>query len=191
MTDLDTSDSALEIAIMDYGPSDDYVTYFFRYDGGELSYIGYIPGFVYNGDSSTSDTTFNGDGTVGSYLRLSVLQTWWAPATWTPGSGQRFDLIEQELYYPFPDRQGSSVTVLTPVAGYAERSTDSERSLIPAGTGLTLTATDNVQWVLAQTADGGQFWLHLNNQDGYAFELEVENGYESGALVLDGLLMVD
>ncbi len=191
ITDLDSSDGALEIAIMDYGPSDDNVTYFFRYAGGELDYIGYVPGFVYDGRADSSDMSFNGVGTVDSYIRLSILQTWWAPASWTPGDESRFDLIEQDLYYPFADRLGSNVTALVPVAGYADRSSDSERSIIPAGTQLTLTATDNKEWVLAETSGGGEIWLHLNSQDGYAFEVETETGYESGAFVLDGLCMVD
>lgn len=191
VTDLDASDGALEIAIMDYGPSDDNVTYFFRYADGEPEFIGYAPGLVYNGYSDCSDMVFPGDGTVDSYIRLSVLQTWWAPASWTPGDGRCFDLIGQELYYPYADGYGSVVTVSAPVAGYAERSRDSERSIIPAGTELTLTATDNREWVLAETSDGCEFWLHLNNQNGYALEVEVELGYESGALVLDGLCMAD
>ncbi len=191
VTDIDSSDGALEIALMDYGPSDDNVTYFFRYTDGKPEYIGYVPGFVYNGYSDSSDMTFPGDGTVDSYMRLSVLQTWWAPASWKPGDERCFDLIAQELYYPFAGKPGSDVTVTSPIVGYAGRSADSERTVISAGTELTLAATDNREWILAKTGDGRELWLHLNAQDGYAYEIETERGYESGALVLDGLCMAD
>lgn len=191
ITDLDSGDELLEVAIMDYGPSSDEITHFFRYDGSSLNYIGYVPGFVYSISSMSSDMTFNRDGTVASYVRLNVLQTWWAPAVWTPGDDVRFDLLEQDLYYPFEDGYGTSVTVSQPVAAYAERSTESERSLLPAGTALKLIATDNREWVLARQDTGEEVWLHLNGQNGYAFNVEVTLGYEFGASVLDGLCMAD
>ncbi len=45
ITDLDTGDKALEIALLDYGPSDDPMTWYFQYRNGALKLIGSLPGF--------------------------------------------------------------------------------------------------------------------------------------------------
>ena len=68
--DLDTSDEYAEIAILDHGMSDDYVTYFFRYDRGNLSYLGYICDLL-----SHSSCKINGDGTLMADLPINLLET--------------------------------------------------------------------------------------------------------------------
>ncbi len=59
IVDLDVSDKYLELAIRDSGPSDDPVTFFLRYDGQKLAYLGCIGDFV-----GKSTTILNGDGTI-------------------------------------------------------------------------------------------------------------------------------
>lgn len=194
ITDIDAYDDMLEIAIMDWGPSADYYTSFFRYDGSNLEFIGRMTGMVYDSGTGSSDMTFSGDGTVGSYVRLSVLQTWFAPAIWRPCGEGNFELIPQELYYPIqqgtPENPGygTDVTVLKPVAAYSAADTGSERQVLTEGTTLKIVATDNIQWVLVEQ-DGNELWLHLDSES--PFMLETESGYEFSQEVLEGLCFVD
>ena len=71
ITDLDTGDKALEIALLDYGPSDDPMTWYFQYRNGALKLIGSLPGFP-DDEGSHRD----GSGNVMAVGRLSLLQTW-------------------------------------------------------------------------------------------------------------------
>ena len=42
VTDMDEYDNSLEIAVLDDGPSADYASYFYRYDGSALAFIGEV-----------------------------------------------------------------------------------------------------------------------------------------------------
>lgn len=47
VTDINAYDDSLEIAVLDDGPSGDYVTYFYRYDGNTLEFAGEVTGFPF------------------------------------------------------------------------------------------------------------------------------------------------
>lgn len=195
ITDIDAYDGMLEIAIMDWGPSADYYTSFFRYDGKNLEFIGRMTGMVYDSGTGSSDMTFGGDGTVGSYVRLSVLQTWYAAAVWRPCGEGNFEIVHQDLYYPIQPAGnasypglGTDVTLLKPVAAYSAADTGSERQVLAEGTELKIIATDNIQWVLVEM-DGNELWLHLDSES--PFMVEVESGYELSSDVLSGLALYD
>ena len=188
ITDIDSSDNLLEIAMMDYGPSDDCVTDFFRYDGTDLKYIGQVSGLIISANSDKSDLTFNGDGTITSYIRLSVLQTWWAKADWKLSNSGGFEVVPQDLFYPNSDA-GCSVSPLVDITVYEKNSSTSTKSVLSSGTGLTIVATDNKEWVLAETSDKKQCWIHLDSEDGQS--IETANGYDYASNVLSGLCFAD
>lgn len=185
VVDLDVSDAAREIAIFDDGPSDDPNTLFFRYADGKLTLLGAIYGML---SDDGSGQTYHGDGTVDSWLRLDVLQTWFADCTYGLGSDGKLSVIPQDLYYPKGD-YGLSLKTLMELPLYTENNANVQAELAPAGTALTLTATDNAEWVQAQTSDGRTVWLHLNAE--HPFQVETTSGYVSVQDALDGLCMAD
>ena len=188
ITDIDSSDNMLEIAIMDYGPSDDCITDFFRYDGTELRYIGRVSGLIVSSYSDESDLIFNGDGTIGSYVRLSVLQTWYSNVNWRISKSGGFELVAQDLYYP-DSSNGCDVTSLVEISAYSSNDTSSEKTALPAGTALTIIATDNKNWVLAEASDGKQRWIHLDSE--YGQSVETPEGYVIASEVFSGLIFAD
>ncbi len=188
ITDIDTSDSSLEIAIMDYGPSDDYITDFFRFDGTDLKYIGCVSGMIVSSLSDRSDLTFVGNGTISSYMRLSVLQTWFAKADWRLSKTEGFEPVAQALYYP-NSTNGCDLTTNVEIPVYSNNSISSEKSLIPAGTALTLIATDNISWVLAKNSEGKECWIHLEGE--YGQSVETASGSDYPPNVFSGLLIAD
>lgn len=188
ITDIDASDSSLEIAIMDYGPSDDYITDFFRYDGTDLKYIGCVSGMIISSLSDRSDLTFVGNGTISSYMRLSVLQTWFAKADWRLSETEGFEPVAQALYYP-NSTSGCDLTTNVEIPVYSKNSISSEKSLIPAGTALTLIATDNISWVLAKNSEGKECWIHLEGE--YGQSVETASGSDYPPNVFSGLLIAD
>lgn len=105
--DLDTSDSFVEIAFFDYGPSDDPYTYVLRYTGDNLILLG---GFSASPDDSS--TTIPGDGTVNAVTRCDIIQTDWTMGTWKL-AGEKLE--EQELtegeFMAYHERYGSDYPV--------------------------------------------------------------------------------
>jgi len=188
ITDIDSSDNMLEIAIMDYGPSDDCITDFFRYDGTNLKYIGYVSGLIVSSFSDKSDLTFNGDGTISSYVRLSVLQTWFAKVDWKLSETGVFETAAQDLYYP-NSSSGCEVTSLVDILAYSSNDTSSKTCVLPTGTALTIIATDNKSWVLAEDSDGKQLWIHLDSE--YGQSVETSAGYTIASQVFSGLVFAD
>ncbi len=184
ITDLDGADGLLEIAVQDWGPSDDLTTGFFRFTGGKLRWLGSVEGFLFY-DSGSGSVTLAGDGTVRSEMRLSVLQTWWTTAQYAIAPNGRFAPVAQDFYAANnPDQQ---ITLLCPL--YAWDAPDGARQTLPAGTEALLVGTDNVRWIKLQLADGSAHWLHLTEDGGYA--LEGPDGAVYSWEALDGLLMAD
>ncbi|PKM73407.1 MAG: hypothetical protein CVU91_05630 [Firmicutes bacterium HGW-Firmicutes-16] len=188
ITNIDASDNMLEIAIMDYGPSDDCITSFFRYDGNDLIYLGNVSGLIASSYSDKSDLTFNGDGTISSYVRLSVMQTWFANVDWQLADTGRFEVVPTDLYYPTSE-SGCDVTALADIYLYVINSDSSAKTVLTAGAALKLIATDNLQWVLAETSDGKECWIHLDSE--YGQMVETTDGYKYSSEVFSGLCIAD
>lgn len=190
ITDVDAADGRLEIALMDYGPSDDNVTDFFRWDGKAVTYIGQVSGLAYystQAGKTGTDLSFDGKGTVGAYVRLSVLQTWFAACDYRVGDDGKFAVVPQQLYYPLGNNT-YPVTALKDVYVYAKNDLGSAKSVLKTGGALTITATDNAEWVLCKNADGADCWLHLAS-DGQM--IDTPDGAHYSGDVLDGLVFAD
>lgn len=176
ITDIDSGDARLEIALAYEGPSHDPSTTFLRYENGGLSSLGEVYGMV-----TEDHLTFPGDGLISSFMRLSVLQTWYAPVQWGIGEDGLLTDVPQELYAPFEDSVAPTKTAKKELAGYADRENRDLRVCVEAGTEFALTATDNVCWVQCKAVNGEEFWLHLNEEDGHRVELF------DGSYVWDGI----
>lgn len=75
IVDLNRTDKLKEIAIPEIGPSDDLYTHFYRFDKDSIDYLGTFGGNP-EGDPSFGGITINGDGTLSSRERGSLLHTW-------------------------------------------------------------------------------------------------------------------
>ena len=188
IADISPADGLLEIAVQDWGPSSDYYTNFFRYENGELVSVGGVPGLIRDSASGESDLAFAEDGTVESYMRLRVLQTWFAPARYEI-SGGTLALVPQELYTATAP---TAVTVKSPVLAYAAPGDDAARTL-DAGTELLITGTDNAEWVQcvlsADKETQEALWLRLDSE--HSFKIQTPDGFVFGDTVLDGLVFAD
>lgn len=191
LTDADVSDGRLEIALLDLGPSDDYTTTFLRYDGSSLVCLGRVSGLILSPgsdrDNGIGDLAFDGDGTVRSYVRLSVLQTWFADCSWRVGADGKFAVVPQELYYP---TGGTTypVTALTDVSLYSKNDLGSDATILKKGGRLTIIATDNASWALCRDKNGADRWLHLT-ADGQ--KLDTPSGPLFAGQALEGLCFAD
>lgn len=185
ITDLDAADGLLEIAIQDWGPSDDLTTSFFRFDGSRLFYLGSVEGFLYHTDGSGSVSMLGG-GKISSYMRLSILQTWYAMVQYGLGADGRLAVIPQEFYTStFLNQQ---TTLQRGVYAYDSPNPNGGSRVLSAGTTAQIVGTDNVQWVKLRLADGSECWLQMV---GYGYDLESPDGLVPAWEALSDLLMAD
>lgn len=162
VVDLDISDQYREIAICDWGASDDLDTYFIRYDGGNITYLGMVPGFP------TSDNyKMDGKGQIQAEGNLLIFQTWWAVYTWKLDENNTLVQETQDMYQAaassmeynkeFPVHQLVDLTI------YSSPDQSAQTIVAPASPDaeVTFTETDNVHWVHMQRSDGVDGWLYI------------------------------
>ncbi len=157
LTDLDTTDGALEIALLDYGPSDDPVTWYFQYKDGALKTIGSLPGFPDDKESQR-----DGQGNVLAVGRLSLLQTWSAPFSFELKDGALVE-VPQSQYEPIQP-QDATVTLKQKLTLYTNPDqTAGTLTVEPSKEAVTFPATDNEHWVQMKTKDGTEGWIYLKD----------------------------
>lgn len=155
--DIDTSDPLLHIAINDYGPSDDYYARIFEYDGNNLKPIGGTEGVFEQPYSGFGTLYCCGDGSIISYTRLGVFQTWHAYERYVLTSeGLKADA--RDFYYVM-DSYGARLTTLAEVEVLvlSEETSEWESMTLPAGTPLHITKTDNRSWIGGTLDDTRQY----------------------------------
>ena len=163
LTDLDSSDPYIEIAIPDSGDSDDPVTYFFRYDGKKLSYLGNVPDML----SSSACQTF-GDGTILANTRLSVLETAYTSALYQVNPKGKIELVEQP-WYDIEQYSGETLSahvheILQDVTVYKEPDQSAETMVLTANDGpVKFPRTDNKNWVEVEVKSGAIYYLYLTD----------------------------
>lgn len=164
LIDLDSTDDYLEVAILDEGPSDDPEFHIIRCDGKNQIYLGSV--FT---DTPYDELKIKGDGKVIGSGRLSILQTWGAPFTWTV-EGDSIRLLEEEWYYPYVNSNTeNNVKQTLPITVYEEADLGApSMEVLPSEEVVTFGTTDNKNWVQFFRSDGISGWIYL--EDGFYME---------------------
>lgn len=183
LVDLNSSDKFTEIALMDYGPSDDFVTYFYRYlEDGSLKLLGSVSDLW-----SLGSCYLERDGFIAGNKRMELLQTWFAPAHWKMGDDGTISFYEEEMYYPGVDESVHN-RILDTVTVYSDKDLDSTTvELTPADGTVQFTATDNKNWVEFRTEDNRTLYLYMENFS----EIGFPGGRKDSAAVFDQLNYAD
>lgn len=164
ITDILEDDGALEIAVLDEGPSEDPVTYFFQYDG-TLTCIGQVPGVPF-ADMNGGFNGFNGFGGIIGHQRIDLIETAYLQDYW------RYDgdrIIYMDLgWYDFLPTYGHILYEDLPV--YCEREVSSGVFVIPAQEEVYFLGSDLYQWILVKGKDGSMGYMLVG--DGNIVELD-------------------
>lgn len=138
------------IVLYEDGPSADPYTHFYRYEVGRLCEAG---GFA----CDIRQCSISRDGIITGTLRRDTLQTDWVTVQWELGAHGSIEEIPQESY----DLQNGNwvemneALPLHPAAGSADTF-----MVGPQGMRFLKVSSDD-SWVLAETQDGQQGWLHV------------------------------
>lgn len=183
IVNVDRYDRALELAVEDFGPSDDPQTFFFRYEKDALTCIGSVPSLAWDDWTKKDTITYTGSGEIRANARLDGLMTWYGDVTYRLNANDKLDMVRGEMCYA---ERGVYVTLTDTVLGY--ESAEAEPVRLYAGDGLQLTGTDQSQWVQAYQS-GVPILLRLNPDNLY--QVETPQGFENGADVMSGLMFAD
>lgn len=181
VVNLDCYDRALEIAVEDFGPSDDPRTFFLRYEDETVTCIGSVPSLAWDDWSKKDAIAYMGNGDLLVNARLEGLMTWFGDVTYRIGRDGKLAVVRGEMCSA---NQLVNVTLINPVLVY--ESTDSEPERLYPGESLQLSGTDQSQWVQAYRSGGAPVLLRLNPDNLY--QVETPTGFEDGPDVMNGLL---
>ena len=166
ITDIDTTSPGLEIAVLDMGPSDDPVSYFFRYDGEGLSHIGSVGGFPFPEQHLGKDG-FDGYGNITGLGRVDLIETAYVEAYWWYDEEAGELTMQERGWYPYDTYQPHELYENLPVHRYMDL--DSESLVIPAQKEVYFTVTDGSEWIRVKGKDGSVGFMQV--KDGNVVEL--------------------
>lgn len=181
VTDIFPSEAGYELALMDYGPSDDPVTYFFSYDGG-LNYLGAVSGFPFREEQGLDG--FALEGLVMGLSRIDIINTCYAYSYWY------YDREQQMLVSQNP---GGSMLLMRPDGGYKlnkdltlyrEMDTGSDTVVLKAQDKVFFLYSDGKEWILVKGKDGVQGYMHCDSE-------HIDGMTESPQEIFEGLQYTD
>ncbi len=162
IVDLDMNDKYKDIAILDNGYSDVKSTYFFRYNGKSVTYLGKV-----NDELLGNTCDAPGNGTITASERISVLETANAGFTYRL-TGVKLKQEAQEWYHidhgTMPEEYRSH-EILGDVTVYKKKSRKSAKKVLkPADGPVMFTDTDNEHWVKVVTRSGDEYCMYMEDQ---------------------------
>lgn len=163
----------LLVGVSDYGPSDDYQTVFYAYDGNRIQEVGYIDDVIGQNLYGYAGATCNGDGTITAKRRWDVLGSWNTVGLYSVSENGVVDITE---FYPYVDWEGNlstwEVKAKLDIITYGNTTDSSMQTVqtVPAGTrmrmtGLQTTGMENSFWVAFDVGKMGTRWIPVERMD--------------------------
>lgn len=145
----------ITLALYGEGPSNDPITFFYRYEGGELRAAGFI-------DDDIRHCTIE-NGVINGTDRRDVLQTDWIEAKWGMEAGEKglltMRLIPQDTY-DFVTL--NDITLLRQLPVHSAPDINTESHMMQPQT-LRFVKTDgSFTWIYAEAADGDSGWFETD-----------------------------
>lgn len=154
--DIDTHDSYKEIAVSEWGPSSDYFTSFYYYDGHDVVFMGKTAGLHYDLEG-IKGIQFNGDGTFVTQTRASgCLQTWFYSDQYVLDLAHLVLNVSQDLY-----EMNSRVTVLGSIPLQSSRTGPEVVTNLEVGEVVTILSSDETGWYLVENSKGTRGWFEI------------------------------
>lgn len=180
LVDINLTDTYYEIVIEEHGPSDDYMSTFYYYDGSRLINMGKAQGLCGNTDA------VKGDGIVRSQTRGSILETWFFTREYHLNSQHKLVETPSAFYEKIGYRNAGFLKLKIDFLPFVVSPGSDEISFVlNRNENVRFVGSDNQRWCLFQTADGRNGWLEVN---GFR---DVANTGLSPTDVFDGLTLAD
>lgn len=175
ITDISPHYEGLEIAVMDYGMSEDLVTHFYTYDG-EFNYIGTVGGFPFKEYMNLDG--FAWDGCVRGVILTDLINTCFSYATWyydydlkklIASEDQEFTMVPTGAYKLKKD-----------IEVHADQDPQSPMKTIKAQD-IFFMETDGLEWIKIKGKDGTEGYLYIDEEG------KIEETKENPQDIIEGL----
>lgn len=157
--DIDTKDNYREFAVMDEDINADPGCHFFRYNGDELIYCGYVPGIP-------NHSLFNyGYGEIKALKRLNILPDRYSFADWMLNTQGVLEETKEDIYYGILSYSYDSIRYTTEreLILYKTNDMSADTITINKGEDILLSATDNKHWIEVMSESGLCGWFYLED----------------------------
>ena len=176
IVDLNKKDKIKEVAIEEDGPSDDYATTFYYYNGKKIIKAGVV------GGKCASNKTIKNNGIVIATSRFSVLQTWFYDDEFKLNSKHMLTHVTKKWYKA---NYKQVVKLLKPLKLYKDMKSKSLLTTLKIGDSVQILGSDDKAWCVVKTKQGAQGWFELVGYD------KVKQFNLSATEVFNGLCMAD
>ena len=160
ITDISYYDNRLEIAILDNGPSDDPVTYFFQYDG-ELYYLGEVQGFPFEEYGNHPYDGFSGQNSVIGTSQLDLIHSAYVYTYYWYNSSERTLERMERVSSNYTWQHPHELYVDIPV--YYSMDESSPVITMQAQESVYFISTDCKEWILVRDGNGVQGYIHVKD----------------------------
>ena len=157
------------------GPSDDPAAHFYTYKNG-LVKLG-------KAETELNYTSFDGEGNFYGDVRLDILQTWFAPETWTLKDNK---IVRNTEHIYYPNQYIENRIILKEELPVHENLTDSKQPTIVKPQEVKITRTDNKKFCYLEAEDGTTGWFEVTE---FIKIVELDNKIATD--VFEGLCMAD
>lgn len=159
ITDLDEQIPGLEIAILDFGPSDDPAMWFYTYDG-DLNELGCVDNMSESQYHQKDDILVGFEGYVNGQIRADVIYSCFADARWKYDySEKKIELVEQKMYTIGED---GPYELIKDITIYEERDLSSDTITLKAQN-IYFLESDAKEWMKVKGADGVVGYMHVTD----------------------------
>lgn len=152
IVDIDSTDNFKEISISASGPSDDYVTYFYYYDGQNICPMGWVEG--------SYAVKTDGSGILKTQTRGGIIHTWFYPDSYKLSKDHELEHIDQDLYI-----MNCPVTMNDSLPLQKARDDSTIIVILLPGDEVTILSTDNKEWCLVRNSKGIEGWFAVDGYD--------------------------
>lgn len=187
LVDIDEEDGKYELAVRATGPSDDYVTVFYRYGNGEIKEIGRIGCIVDRSSTNSRRAYLRGDGTIYGDRVLGILEIRQVKARWiledetdtlVLHENAEYDYFLDDWMEPFMGWRREHPYELTGEILVYDQMDRTSKSRVVTGEDtriIQFLSTDGKNWVKTELLTDGEFklgWIYIEDY----MDIEVRKG---------------
>ncbi len=158
IVDINTADHEKEIAVSDLGPSTDYTTGFYRFDGSSIQLVGTTQGRY-------EEISFAGNGILTTQTRAKILQTWFYDDQFSLNVNHTLAHVSQHVYPIDPTSPSAHLTMLQDLSLYTDttKATDAIATTLKKGEAVQFIGCDDVAWCELKSATGILGWFYVED----------------------------
>ncbi len=157
ITDISPHYEGLEIAVMDYGMSEDLVTHFYSYDG-QIHYLGCVGGFPFKEYMNRDGFIYDG-GVIGT-MRTDLIHTCFSYTySFYDYKAKKLDITQDQIFEMVPT---GAHELMKDIPVHISQDPESDVITMKAQP-IFFLETDGLEWIKIKGKDGSEGYLYITD----------------------------